>query len=195
MRHVGNIQFVQIQRESLKQSDGHIKRYNPSPLLVMDHLRLTPEGVIGVTTAGDNLIDVHHEQHPRSRNRGDNFISLGFSAHYDLMRTRAGVFMAKGVAGENIIVDCDSHLRPDDLGDTLLIRTQSGDEIRLTEVIPIPPCEPFSRFVAGDNLTPVEMKTMLQFLSNGTRGYYMRLPLSLESVVVRAGDAVYAVTS
>ena len=139
--------------------------------------------------AVEAIIDVHNRQHPRSRNRGDNFISMGFSGHYTAMRSRFGDHLTDGIAGENIFVACDEIITPDKLGEMLVIETQAGVQVRLEAVIPTPPCEPFSRFAAGHDLDAPEMKATLQFLSDGTRGFYMRIA-SAEEVVIRPGDVV-----
>lgn len=193
MRHIGSIQFVQIQRESLKVETGSARHYDPTPLLTVPRLRLTRAGVIGLTEAGDEIIDVHHTGHPRSRNRADNFVSMGFSHHYTLLRERYGAHLTDGIAGENIFVACDQRITPQMLGAQLIIETRAGERIMLQEVIPIPPCEPFSRFAAARDLSAPEMKATLQHLSNGTRGFYMRPAAPSAGALIQPGDQVYAV--
>ncbi|MAS37356.1 MAG: hypothetical protein CL610_25365 [Anaerolineaceae bacterium] len=194
MTYLGTIQFVQIQQESLKVDHDDTRHYDPSPLLTVARLNLTPDGVIGLTEAGDSIVDVHHTGHPRSRNRADNFVSMGFLSHYAHMRDRFGDHLTDGIAGENIIVaneGPDGTITPAMLGDSVRIETQDGMRIVLVDVLPTPPCEPFSRFAAGCNLAAPEMKTTLQFLSNGTRGFYMRLVEPLDEVMIQAGDRVF----
>jgi MOSC domain-containing protein YiiM len=192
MGYIGTIQFVQIQRESLKVKNGNTQRYDPQPLLTVTQLRLTRDGVIGLTETGVEIIDVHHTDHPRSRNRADNYVSLGFSHHYDLMRERCGDHLTNGIAGENIIVACDQRITPEMLGERVFIGTQTGERIVLEDTLPIPPCEPFSRFAAGRDLVAPEMKATLQYLSNGTRGFYMRVIAAADGAIIQSGDKVYA---
>ena len=192
MRFIGTIQVVQIQRESLKVESGSTRHYDPQPLLTVAQLRLTRNGVIGLTAAGEALIDVHHTDHPRSRNREDNYVSMGFVSHYAALRQRYGDHLTDGIAGENIIVRCDEIVAPGILGKQVVIATQSGEQIKLEDTLPIPPCEPFSRFAANRDLTAPEMKATLQFLSNGTRGFYMRVSAEFDGTVIQAGDKVYA---
>ena len=107
---------MQIQRESLKVESGSTRHYDPAPLLSVAQLRLTRNGVIGLTAAGEALIDVHHTDHLRSRNREDNYVSMGFSSYYAALRQRYGDHLTDGIAGENIIVLCDEIIRPEKLG-------------------------------------------------------------------------------
>ncbi|MDQ7035993.1 MAG: hypothetical protein Q9P01_14505 [Anaerolineae bacterium] len=107
MQKIGTIQFVQIQRESLKEGVEPNRRYNPEPLLTVEKIRLMPDGIIGITGSGEKIIDVHHVKHQGSRNRGDNNISIGFLQNYDAMRKRFGDHLTDGIAGENIIVDAE----------------------------------------------------------------------------------------
>jgi hypothetical protein len=78
MQEIGIIKFVQIQQESLKEVlDDRTQRYNPSPLLQLPKIKLTADGIIGITKQGQEIIDVHNTRHPNSRYRGDNPI-IGF---------------------------------------------------------------------------------------------------------------------
>jgi len=191
MHYIGTIQFVQIQRESLKAGIPSMRRYDPAPLLIVARLKLTPGVVIGQTVAGEEMIDVHHTDHPRSRNRDDNFISMGFTGHYALMRERYGDHLTDGIAGENIIVAGDGRVTLDHLGTRLVVETQADEQITLVDMLPIPPCEPFSRFAARRDLAAPDMKAKLQYLSNGTRGFYIRLMSPNTGAIIQSGDKVY----
>ena len=192
MQRIGDIEFVQIQRESLKVADDGRHDYDPAALLKVAKIEVTTQGVMGITAADERLIDVHHTDHPRSRNRADNFLSIGFTSHYGAMRDKLRDDLIDGVAGENIIVRCEDIITSEMTGNTLMIETQTGQQIKLVDVIPAPPCEPFSRFATGRNaLSAHEMKTTLQFLSDGTRGFYMRLQDNTP-VVIQAGDVLYS---
>jgi len=195
MKEIGIIKFVQIQQESLKEIiDEKRRNYNPTPLLQLSKIKLTAGGVIGLTEQNTEIIDVHHKRHPNSRYRGDNPISIGFTSHYEKMRAEMGDHLSDGIAGESIIVACHSIYTVDAIGNRLAIKSQ-GDEslIYLNEVIPIPPCEPFSRFVRAKNLSPAQKKLTLQFLSGGTRGFYMKLDNTPDNTIIQAGDRVYLV--
>jgi hypothetical protein len=190
MQQIGTIQFLQIQRESLKVGESSNRRYDPAALLTVPRLKLTPGGVIGITAEGQEIIDVHHVAHPRSRNRDDNFISMGFSSHYVAMRERFGPQVTDGIAGENLFIRQTAIITPQNFGARVWIETQTGQCIDLADVIPIPPCEPFSRYAAGRDLTAPEMKATLQYLRNGTRGFYMRIMDDSTEFIIQAGDVV-----
>lgn len=195
MQHIGTIKFVQIQQDSLKEHlpDGS-RNYNPSPLLRLNRIKLTVDGVIGITDSGDEIIDVHNTRHPNSRYRGDNPISMGFTSHYEKMRDEMGDHLTDGIAGESILVDCDTIYTPDVLHHQIVIKNETqGSMIYLNEIIPTPPCEPFSRFARARQLSPPETKATLQFLSYGTRGFYMKLEGSPANTLIQTGDSVYLV--
>lgn len=175
MREIGRIEFVQVQSDPLKVTVNGVRVYQPTPLLHVDSLKLTSDGIFGVTAAGDDVIDAHHAHHPKSRHRGINGISLGFIHHYDAMRSRFGTQLVDGIAGENIIVRAFDDALPLNLTDTLYIRCQAGNLIELSEVMIAAPCNEFSRFCAGQDLQAAELKSTLQFLGEGRRGYYATL--------------------
>jgi hypothetical protein len=193
MREIGRIKQVQIQRASLKFGERTERYYDPAPLLVVDMLTLSPDGAFGSSGDGGYVIDVHHVSHPGSRNRGDNWISVGFTSHYREMRARFGNHLTDGCAGENILVDSDSSFTPSTLGERLAIKNAStGQNVLFAEVIAAPPCVEFSQFAARQTLSPEQTKEILQFLGNGMRGFYARL--DGETGIVRVGDTLYAIT-
>ncbi len=193
MQEIGIIKFVQIQQDSLKEYlDEKTRKYNHTPLLQLAKIKLTPDGVIGLTDKDDEIIDVHHTRHANSRYRGDNPISIGFTSHYEKMRAEMGDHLHDGIAGESIIVECNPVYTVDSIGNRLAIKSQLDESlIYLNEVIAIPPCEPFSSFARAKTLTPAETKSTLQFLSGGTRGFYMKLENTPDNAIIQAGDTVY----
>jgi hypothetical protein len=196
MQEIGIVKFVQIQQESLKENmaDG-TRKYNPTPLLQLPKIKLTTDGVIGLTENDNEIIDVHHVRHPNSRYRGDNPISIGFTSHYTKMRSEIGHHLSDGIAGESIIIDCHPIYTVDTISNRIAIKNKNdGSFIYLKEIIPIPPCEPFSRFARAKKLTPSETKSTLQFLSGGMRGFYMKLENTPDNTVIQAGDSIYIVT-
>jgi hypothetical protein len=66
MREIGRIKLVQVQRASLKAGERPYRYFDPTPLLVVDGLLLSPGGVVGLTADGDRVVDVHHVEHPAS---------------------------------------------------------------------------------------------------------------------------------
>ena len=195
MQEIGVVQLVQVQQESLKVDLADSSRgYDPTPLCQVPQIRITADGIIGIRESGEEIIDVHHAEHPRSRYRGDNHVSIGFTSHYDAMRNRYGDHLVTGIAAESIIVQTDIRYTSATIGAKLAIRCQADDTLMvLTEVIPAPPCAPFSQFTANRKLSPAETKVTLQFLSDGMRGFYMRLADESDSAIVQAGDVLLKV--
>ncbi len=166
---------MQVQRSSLKAGERPNRYYDPAPLLPVDGLLLSPSGVVGLPTGGEQLIDVHNAEHPSSKNvRGANGISIGFTSHYREMRERFGPHLTDGIAGENIVVESDRSFALADLGQRLVIQTASGALINLAELLVAAPCNEFSQFAAsqGERLPPEVIKATLQFLNDGLRGFY-----------------------
>lgn len=190
MQKIGTIQFVQIQRESLKEGVDPDRRYNPAPLLTVKQIQLTPDGIVGINETGEEIIDVHNVKHHGSRNRGDNNISIGFLQNYDAMRKRFGKHITDGIAGENIIVDAEVDITNFASAKRFFIK-HDEELIELFEVIPAPPCEPFSTFCLIVPQCREDIKGALQFLSNGVRGYYALLGDNAQPFTVSAGDSLY----
>ncbi len=194
MYEIGRIKSVQVQRSSLKIEGRSERYYDPSPLLVVSRLRLTARGVIGITTDGKQIVDVHHREHPASRNRIDNDISFGFTSHYQAMRDKFGSHLTNGCAGENILIETDQEYMLDELGNGVAIQTSMGQLVYLTNIEIAAPCAQFSQFAAQD-IFPLSnqcMKETLQFLHNGRRGFYATL-VDQQPIEVQAGDSVFAV--
>jgi hypothetical protein len=186
MQKIGSVQFVQVQRESLKTMDGETKIFYTEPLQRVEKLRFTPQGIVGLSN-GAEIVDVHNESHPRSRYRGDNRISFGFLQNYQRMRERFGQHIKDGNAAESIVIDANIDISNLDLSRKFFI--QHGDTlIELKEVMPAPPCNEFSTWCLIVPQCPEDVKAALQFLMNGTRGYYADLATPGD-YIVQAGDA------
>lgn len=174
MRKIGEIIQLQVQVDSLKQGEKNNRYYEPAGLRTVSALRLTPEGVVGLV-AGQELSDVHHADHPESKNRTlTNGISFNFTSHYTRMQERFGAHLSQGIAGENILVATDEVFDEAAFAGGVLIQTQDGQQIQLTQVCVAEPCAPFSTFALNlDTRPPAELlKAALQFLDGGTRGFY-----------------------
>jgi hypothetical protein len=173
---IGTIVRLQIQRSSLKIGEGRRRRYDPAPIQPVHALDLMPGGVVGWSETGERLLDVHHMDHPMSKNRdGDNGISIGFTSHYELMRSRIGDHLLDGLAGENILVATDRRFDDSDLPERLEIETADGTTIELCGVMVAEPCVEFTRFAMRfpDDARPdATVAEALDFLRRGVRGYY-----------------------
>ena len=183
---------MQVQVEPLKQGERGGRWYEPAPITAVAGLRLEPDGVCGV---GDTvLLDVHHRDHPRSRFRGDNGISIGFTAHYAVMRAAFGPHVADGIAGENILVASTRVWTEAELAGGLLVATADG-VVLLDRVLVAAPCVEFSRFCLG--LNPADrpdrrVTAALRALDGGVRGFYATASgAALPGPVIRPGDHVF----
>ncbi len=173
MRELGRIVRLQIQRAALKTSVKP-KVYDPAPLLAVERLAISPAGCLGQAPDGSWLVDIHHQAHPASRNEdGRHGVSVGFSGHYRVMRERLGARIAPGCAGENIIVELDRVVTPGELAGGMVIVGADGRAVlHLTMLEPAQPCRPFTGWALGREVDAETLKSALQFLEGGTRGYY-----------------------
>ena len=174
MREIGPIVRLQIQRGALKTGAKPDRTYSPAPILPVARLWVTPDGVLGSGPDNAWLVDVHHRDHPASRNEdGGHGVSVGFTSHYDRMRERFGERITPGCAGENLIAAAPGVLSYDDLSHGLAVRGPDGDErLRLRVLEVAAPCRPFSGWALGRQVEPDVLKESLQFLNGGMRGFY-----------------------
>jgi hypothetical protein len=177
---------LQVQQEPLKRGEKPHRWYDPTPIRQVDRLLVDDRGATGVVE-GAKIIDVHHVDHPRTRNNGRaSGLSIGFTAHYDAMRARFGDRVIDGVAGENVLVASQAQMTPDRLAGGAL-RTRDGQIVPFIEVEIAEPCVEFSRFVLGvdpfDRSQP--MREPLRALRGGMRGFYVALA---EPVELTVGD-------
>ena len=198
MREIGRVKLVQVQRSSLKVGERPYRYYDPTPLLVVDGLMLSPGGVVGLAADGGRVIDVHNADHPASKNqRGINGVSIGFTSHYQAMRERFGPHLTDGCAGENILVEAGHTFALGDLGGQLAIETAGGAIVYLTDLLVAAPCAEFSQFAAGqgERLPAEALKTTLQFLQDGMRGFYATSDGAPADAIVRTSDRVFVVVA
>ena len=193
MEPIGVVVRLQVQRASLKAGQSPRRRYDPAPLHAVPALLVTAAGVTGRDERGEAVADVHHRDHPASKNRaGSNGVSICFTSHYDAMRARFGPHLADGLAGENILVAADRRYDAAELAPGLVIETSSGERVRLEQVNVAAPCVEFARFALRfpDDLRPDRRVTeALAFLDGGTRGYYAVGPACGAPIAV--GDRVF----
>jgi hypothetical protein len=197
MREIGRVRLVQIQRASLKAGEKPYRYYDPTPLQVAAGLLLSPAGAIGIAANSERVVDIHHAEHPRSKNQqGLNGVSIGFTSHYRAMRERFGAHLTDGCAGENILIESDQAFALSDLGDRLAIETSDGTLAVLARLLVAAPCVEFSQFAAGqgERLPAEALKATLQFLDQGMRGFYAGLVSDSNEAIVRAGDRVFSLS-
>jgi hypothetical protein len=190
MRIIGTIARLQIQRDSLKRGSKPTRTYDPTPLLSVARLHVTPDGALGAQD-GAWLVDIHHRAHPETKNDdGLHGISLGFTSHYASMRERFGERIAVGCAGENIIAAADRRLTYEDLaGGVAIVSPEGKERVRLRVLQVAHPCRPFTGWALGRQVEPEVLKDHLKFLDGGMRGFYC---MGEGAGIVSIGDQVAA---
>lgn len=181
MELIGTVVRLQVQRSRLKPGQATTRVYNPEPLLEVSELDISKRGVVG-----DGVLDVHHADHPDSRNvKLLNGVSVMTVSRYRALRERYGEHLVDGIAGESLLLDTE-HL--DDLSGRLVLETADG-ALQL-DSIPAPPCVEFSRFAIGRGAGDVGLEVMatLDALDDGARGYYLQ---TSDTGRVRAGARLY----
>ncbi|HEY3063931.1 MAG TPA: hypothetical protein VGL99_33590 [Chloroflexota bacterium] len=168
----------------------HPRTFDPVALCEVPAILLTPSGVVGM--ADEQLVDVHHKDHPATRNAQVNGVSVGFTAHYAAMRERFGAHLRDGIAGENVIVGTERKVDLTTIAGGLVIRTAGGELVPLEQVQVAEPCVEFTRFalcLGHADPSTGDVTEGLRFLREGIRGFYASYAGS--GVVVRAGDMVF----
>ncbi len=192
VRFIGTIVRLQVQESSLKVGEKP-RRYDPAPIRSVPAISLSPSGVVGLTENGEPIIDVHHHDHPASKNRGgENGISLGFTSHYLAMRERFGQHLSDGIAGENILVAVDRPFQVEDLAGGVVVEDSEGRQLELRPVIVAAPCVEFARYALNfpDDARPDATVTeAVRYLDAGMRGFYATY--EGEPAVVEAGAQVF----
>lgn len=188
MREIGRVVRLQVQTASLKRGERPSRVYDPAPLAEVSRLLLSLRGAAGERD-GAPLLDVHHADHPHTKTEPGREASFGFTSHYGKMRGAYGEHLAVGCAGENVLVETDRIWRLEDFGGGLAFAgRESGALLRLSRVSVADPCVEFSRYaLRAPAAPPAEVKPVLQFLAEGTRGYVFT-PES--DGVVAVGDAL-----
>ena len=191
MTPLGRVVRLQVQSQPLKIGERPNRVYRTAPIVEVAELLLTPEGAVGVDGAGTRILDVHNTAHPSTRYTDGNTVSFGLTSHYARMRDRFGPHMVEGCAGENILVETSTPLRLHDLGPRIGLRGAQGDEtLPFAAVRVAAPCVEFSKFTIGNqDAAPEDLKPVLQFLDEGTRGFYVTLAREGR---VRRGDFLVA---
>jgi MOSC domain-containing protein YiiM len=184
---LGKVVRLQVQAAALKSGERPNRVYGTAPLVEVEELLLTPEGAAGVDAAGARILDVHNTAHPATRYSDGNTVSFGLTSHYARMRERFGPHMVDGCAGENILVETDAPLRLFEIGARVGLRgSKTGEILEFSTIRVALPCVEFSKFtVRNQDATPADLKPVLQFLGEGTRGFYV---MAARDGVVTVGD-------
>jgi hypothetical protein len=194
---LGRVKLVQVQPSGLiiETPTGYF--YDVSRRVEVEKLTITSLGIEATTADGEHVLDIHHINHPDKAYEDDDLVCIGFTSHYQAMRERFGEHLVDGAAGENIIIEFDQEIWMDDLGEQVAIENaENGDRMLLDVLGFAAPCEEFSHFVANsqhEKLPAAELKSTLQFLNNGRRGFLLVLSDSRDAATVQAGDRVFAI--
>ncbi len=167
--------------------------YDPAPLRTVDHVLLSERGVIGVTSDGEQIMDVHHVDHPQSRFRGGNGVSVGFTGHYAALRDQFGPHVVDGCAAENILIASSGMVSLDQPHLWIVIeQAATARRYVLGQAAVAEPCIPFARWVAQHAATPTpnQIRTTLQQLRHGMRGFYLDVPPVAAPIRVQHGDCI-----
>lgn len=190
MTTLGTVVRLQVQAAALKSGERPNRVYGTAPLVEVEELLLTPAGAVGVDAAGVKILDVHNTAHPSTRYSDGNTVSFGLTSHYARMRERFGPHMVNGCAGENILVETDAPLRLPELGARVGLRGATGEILEFSAIRVALPCVEFSKFTVRDqDASPADLKPVLQFLDEGTRGFYV---MAARAGTVRRGDELVA---
>jgi hypothetical protein len=188
VEQLGTIVRLQVQRASLKIGPRGQRRYDPSPIASVPALMVSPAGVIGVDADGARALDVHHSDHPESKNWGGDEISFGFTGHYGRMRALFGDHLTDGIAGENILIDTDTIVTLDRVSRGVVIETAHGT-VLLKAIQVAEPCVEFTGFALRRPEENREVARALPSLRDGMRGFYACT--DAPETMVCVGDAVY----
>ncbi len=181
-RYVGEIRLLQMQLYVMTGTG----QYDLRALVTADRLRLTPDGVLGLSDDAW-IVDRHHRHHPDARHwHTSETLSFGFTSHYDHMWS---VFRKTplGRAGENVVVETEEMLTIDDMAGGLMIETEQGPiEFSPPEILE--PCVEFTRFMTDRNDADArELKPWREKLRNGVRGYVVGI-VGPDPVEIAPGD-------
>ena len=90
---------LQVQSEPLKTGKAPLRQYVPSAIESVHRLEVTPSGVVGLAEQPGSVLDVHHTDHPMSRDRkGTAGLTLMGTGDYVRLQERYGNHLTEGIA-------------------------------------------------------------------------------------------------
>jgi hypothetical protein len=181
---------LQVQRGPVKVGRAPLRSYRPEAIVPVERIVAGPRGVQGVTTDGEEVIDVHHQDHPQSRDRrGRAGVLVMGTGDYVALRARYGEHVVDGIAGETVLVDAPAGLARLGLPPVATVFTADGP-LELHDVREADPCVEFSRFCLRQEPSPVvdaAVRQALVDLDHGARGYRS---IAASAATIRLGDVV-----
>jgi hypothetical protein len=190
MKLLGPIVRLQVQQSRLKVPAGERKVYDPTPIRSLASILVTDRGIVGLDDNGSPVPDVHHADHPMTRNNGANDLSLGFTSHYGAMRDRFGDHLHDGVAGESILVEVAELVQEETLHHGVTIRTATGIDVHLGDILVAEPCVEFTGYALRNTENNRAIAAALPHLRHGMRGFYARY--HGPEVRIAIGDQLFA---
>jgi hypothetical protein len=185
-RTIGRVASLRIATADLKLGDGP---YDPSRLLEVDEMWLTPRGCVA-PVHGMHVLDVHHLDHPGPRRHGVSerrMVSVGFTSHHAHMADEFGHDRGRDAA-ENIVVETDERFTEADLAGGLALAGNHAP-VWLRDLLVCEPCVQFSTYMT-DSSEPAVLSDALRRLDAGVRGFVAGLGHLERPMVVRVGDEV-----
>jgi hypothetical protein len=181
---------LQVQRGPVKVGRAPLRSYRPEAIVPVERIVAGPRGVQGVTTDGEEVIDVHHQDHPQSRDRrGRAGVLVMGTGDYVALRARYGEHVVDGIAGETVLVDAPAGLARLGLPPVATVFTADGP-LELHDVREADPCVEFSRFCLRQEPSPVvdaAVRQALVDMDHGARGYRS---IAASAATIRLGDVV-----
>ncbi len=181
---------LQVQRYPMKVGRAPLRYYEPAALVSVERLLAGPSGVRGITADGDQVLDVHHQNHPQCRDRRGNagILFMG-TGDYVALRERYGEHLVDGIAAETVLLDAPEGFAGRTLPRTATVNTADGPLI-LKGVRVADPCVEFSRFCLRQEPSPGvddDVRSAMVLLDGGARGYRSS---AVAEGVVAVGDTV-----
>jgi len=181
---------LQVQHGPVKVGRAPMRCYRPSAIVPVDRIVAGPRGVYGLTSVGEQILDVHHQDHPQSRDpRGRAGILFMGTGDYAALRDRYGEHVVDGIAGETVLLDAPDGLASLHLPSVVTVSTTEGP-LQLRDVREADPCVEFSRFCLRQEPAPTvdeAVRRALIDLDHGARGYRS---VADGTGTVRIGDLV-----
>lgn len=165
---------LQVQTDRMKVGAAPLRRYEPGVLESVPRLEISPSGVVGLGLRGRRLLDVHHREHPHTRDpRGRAGLSVLGTGDYAALRARYGPHLSEGIAGESVLLEAPEGLAGRLDGTRWVLHTADGPlEVGQTGVAE--PCVEFTRFCLRLPPSPevgLQVREHLELLDHGARGY------------------------
>ena len=181
---------LQVQTDPVKVGRAPLRRYDPSMIESVPRIEVGPAGVVGLAERLGEVMDVHHVDHPRSRDRkGNAGVTVMGTGDYARLRAAYGDHLTEGIAGETILVDAPDGLARRAMPDRITVLT-AGGPIPLRQVRVADPCVEFSRYCLGQEPSATvddAVRQALVDLDDGARGYRA---VADGSGVIALGDEV-----